>query len=169
MPDLRTIEAAQQVQRAGLAGAVGADDAGDGAGCGREGDILHGAHAAERNREICDVEARTAAGPRCQDPQTDLDVASAVAIRRWRCFAGRNFAASCSISPTIPLGATRSTAKSSTPKASKRYSARSDNSSGSSTTITAPITGPSIEPAPPTITPNSSRIDCRNGNELGLI
>ena len=29
--------------------------------------------------------------------------------------------------------------------------------------------GPSADPAPPIITPNSSRIDCRKGNELGLM
>src|SRR6201746_1841777 len=53
------------------------------------------------------------------------------------------------------------------PKNSSRYSARFDNSSGSTTMTAAPTAGPSTQPAPPTTHASRNRIDCENGNEPG--
>ena len=55
---LRPIEAAEQVQRAGLARTIWPDDAGDGTGLGSERDVLNRSDAAERYREIRDVKPR---------------------------------------------------------------------------------------------------------------
>src|SRR5216683_562833 len=51
-------EAGEQVEERGLAGAVGAEDAGDLAGLEREGDVLHGGEAAEALGEALDLEER---------------------------------------------------------------------------------------------------------------
>src|SRR3984893_13919232 len=67
----------------------------------------------------------------------------------------------------MPSGASQSTTSSSTPKNSRRYSARLDSSSGNTTVIAAPTAGPSTQPAPPTTQANKNRIDCENGNESG--
>ena len=69
--------------------------------------------------------------------------------------------------PSTPSGAIHRITSSAAPKNSSRYSARPDSSSGSTTLTSAPTTGPSAQPAPPTITANRNRIDCENGNESG--
>src|SRR5215470_13868872 len=69
--------------------------------------------------------------------------------------------------PSTPSGATQRITSRDAPKKSRRYSARPESNSGSTTLTSAPTTGPSVQPAPPTITANRNRIDCENGNESG--
>ena len=69
--------------------------------------------------------------------------------------------------PSTPSGASHSTTSSRLPKNSRRYSASQDSISGSNTLTTAPITGASVQPAPPTITASRNRIDCENGKLEG--
>ena len=69
--------------------------------------------------------------------------------------------------PSTPAGATHRITSSDAPKNSRRYSARPERSSGSTTLMSAPTTGPKVQPAPPTMTANRNRIDCENGNESG--
>src|SRR5499426_2744083 len=71
-------------------------------------------------------------------------------------------------SPTMPSGAISSTASSSAPKKSRRYSARPARTSGSATTTAAPTSGPVTVPAPPIITTSTNRIDCENENVDGV-
>ena len=74
-----------------------------------------------------------------------------------------------SSAPTTPVGANRSTSSSPAPNSSSRYSARPDSSSGSSVTSTAPTSGPSVVPAPPTTTTSRNRMDWVKGKELGAM
>src|SRR5882672_7549416 len=69
--------------------------------------------------------------------------------------------------PMMPSGAIHSTTSSNTPTNSSRYSARPDSNSGIITVTMAPTSGPSPQPAPPTMTASRNRIDCENGNESG--
>ena len=69
--------------------------------------------------------------------------------------------------PITPSGASQSTTRSRPPKNSNLYSARLDSISGSTTLIAAPMAGPSVHPAPPTITASRNKIDCENGKLEG--
>ena len=65
--------------------------------------------------------------------------------------------------PITPSGASQSTTRSKMPKNRSRYSASQDSISGSNTLTRAPITGPSVQPAPPIMTASRNRMDCENG------
>ena len=71
--------------------------------------------------------------------------------------------------PTSPRGATRKTTNRPAPNTSSWYSAKPANNCGSSTTSTAPTSGPSVAPLPPTMTTSRKRIEAENGKLLGAI
>ncbi len=72
-------------------------------------------------------------------------------------------------SPARPRGASHSTASSPAPNTNWRYSASPASSSGNSPTSTAPASGPTVLPAPPSITTSRNKMDCENGNEDGAM
>ncbi|MNS60792.1 hypothetical protein D3C72_938030 [compost metagenome] len=71
--------------------------------------------------------------------------------------------------PATPSGAAHSTTSRNTPKNSRRYSSRLDSSSGSRPTTTAPSKGPARDPAPPSVTASTNRIDCMKLKLCGVI
>ena len=121
-----------------------------------ERDVVRRPHAAEG-----DAQVPRPPGPRAARGDRQLRLARA-ARGRASVESRRETA------PTTPSGATHSTPSSSAPKNSSRYSARPASTSGSSTTIAAPTSGPATEPAPPMITTSTNRIDCEKAKVEGV-
>lgn len=127
-----------------------------------ERDILHGANAAERDGGVRDV------GEELAHPRAASGVPTAERVDEccWDA-AGKNFALSCAIKPAIPFGATRSTANSKKAERKQAVFGQVSNS-GNCPCRNAPMIGPGAV-CYRSSRRYSSRIDCRKGNELGLM
>ena len=128
---IRAIEAADDVERGGLAGAVRADDAGDRTRRARRSSNRCTACTPPKLTERLRTESPLAAGAGREEA---ADVASLFCEPFRGSFPGR----SSRSTPTKPTGASRSTTSIKTPTNSSRYWPSVASSSGSSTTTQAP-------------------------------
>ncbi len=129
-------------------------------GSAREADVGRGLDAAERDADAAHVERQRAVAGGCRNAATSKSARSRRACSVRRTEARQRARA---------RPPARATAR---PAAARRRTAGGirrdrDSSSGSTTLIAAPTTGPNTQPAPPTITASRNRIDCENGNESG--
>ena len=152
------IEAADQVERGGLAGAVRADDAGDRAGRASKRQIADRVHAAEAHREIAHRNSAPLAPGR--EKAADVAFAAAAAASRPSLEPARDHADEAHRAPAAapPASARRRTAGGIAPS--------DDSSSGSSTTTQRADIGPSTRSAPPSMTTSRNRIDWKNGKRF---
>ena len=124
--------------------------------------VGRGAHAAEgdgRGRS-------TASGLRSRRRRGSRQRRSCRAVRGLRRRGARAARPACRCTPS---GASHSTTSSSAPKKSSRYSARlREQLRQHDDDDRRRPAGPSVQPAPPTITTSTNRIDCENGNESGV-
>src|SRR5262249_17213361 len=146
---IRLVEAANQIQRRRLAGTVRSNDTGNFSGTRPKTQLPDRLDAAEG------VRSRTY---KCCPTLSDVR-------KPWtsRRIKGASFAQGLDQRrpnrPINPVRAILSTASMSTPTNSRRYWPSVDSASGSSTTMTAPISGPNTVSMPPTMTRSRSRID----------
>ena len=148
---IRPVEAADDIERCALAGPVRADDACDRTRLRLEGEIAHGAHAAEIHRKIAHRKRLSA----CAGGEKAADVAS-LFCKRVALLPGQN-------ARDQPDQARRRKPQhgqhQDRPTNRSRYWPSVASSSGSSTTTKAPTIGPSTRSAPPSITTKRNRID----------
>ncbi len=157
-PRSGAIEAAGEVEHRALAGAVGADDAGDAAGLGRERDVGHRLHAAEADREVLDRKRASRALPAASIAVTSREGSAK------RSFVGRARSAR-------PGRRSRPAPAAARPAAASRRTAADTARATTAAPAAAPRrarrpAGPSTRSAPPIMTTSRNRIDWKNGKRL---